>query len=253
MVEKNGLHVRISGSGPKKVLFLHGFLGSSNDSAFLDGIGTHFTVIAPDLPGHGKSRILATPEEASVEQFPSKLAADLSSFGPFHAVVGYSLGGRIAREMLEKNLISAPKWLFASTFFGYRSKSEARHRLAADKQKAIELLINPPEFFSQFRKKSIFNPALSSAIRSEEVHPPSAALLLEFFSPAHQSRLNSVPENVALALLCGRRDAKFAVHSRAMNLILSPAAYHELDQAWHRVFEDAPEASAAIITSFLKS
>jgi haloacetate dehalogenase len=54
-VESLELYYRTGGSGPP-LLLLHGatLVGQQWDP-FLDALGEHYTVIVPDLPGHGRS------------------------------------------------------------------------------------------------------------------------------------------------------------------------------------------------------
>jgi pimeloyl-ACP methyl ester carboxylesterase len=57
MVEVEGLELyyRIGGSGPPLLLLHGGTVSGQMWNPFLDALGEHYTVIVPDLPGHGRS------------------------------------------------------------------------------------------------------------------------------------------------------------------------------------------------------
>lgn len=60
-VDDISLHYRTGGSGPV-LLLLHGFTLSSEQWApFFDEFAQHYTVIAMDMPGHGRSDLLGEP------------------------------------------------------------------------------------------------------------------------------------------------------------------------------------------------
>jgi pimeloyl-ACP methyl ester carboxylesterase len=88
---------RTAGSGPV-LLLVHGMAGSSSTWRFvLPTLSEHFTVIAPDLPGHGRS---AKPRgDYSLGAFASSLRDLLVALGHERAtLIGQSLGGGIAMQ-----------------------------------------------------------------------------------------------------------------------------------------------------------
>jgi pimeloyl-ACP methyl ester carboxylesterase len=98
-----GLHghriaYRTAGTGPV-LLLVHGMAGSSDTWRFvLPALAERFTVVAPDLLGHGAS---AKPQvEYSVGAHTNVLRDLLAALGLPHAtVVGQSLGGGIAMQL----------------------------------------------------------------------------------------------------------------------------------------------------------
>jgi pimeloyl-ACP methyl ester carboxylesterase len=89
---------RAGGAGPV-VVFVHGMAGSSATwDAVLPALAERFTVVAPDLLGHGDS---ATPSTAdySLGAYASTVRDLLDALGePRATVVGQSLGGGIAMQ-----------------------------------------------------------------------------------------------------------------------------------------------------------
>lgn len=80
----------------ESLLFVHGW-GVSSDAfgEFLDRLAEHYRVVAPDLPGFGRSRAARGP--VSYEAYADALAGVLDDLGIARAhVAGLSMGGGIA-------------------------------------------------------------------------------------------------------------------------------------------------------------
>jgi esterase len=93
----------ITGRGPRRVVVLHGFLGSARNFGLLAQLWSErdptLSIVTPDLPGHGASPPLS--RDADIEGVARDVLAFTRGEGgaePF-TVVGYSLGGRIALAM----------------------------------------------------------------------------------------------------------------------------------------------------------
>jgi pimeloyl-ACP methyl ester carboxylesterase len=97
LLHGNEIGYRIEGSGPALVL-LHGIANSSETwRQVLPGLAERFTVIAPDLLGHGKS---AAPRgDYSLGAHASGVRDLLTALGHERATIaGHSLGGGIAMQ-----------------------------------------------------------------------------------------------------------------------------------------------------------
>lgn len=91
------------GSGPP-VLLLHGWMANADLNWFsvFEPLAAHHRVIAPDLPGHGRSASPAGP--VSLEAMADDMAALLHHLGAAPAiVVGYSMGTSVAQLMAERH------------------------------------------------------------------------------------------------------------------------------------------------------
>ena len=103
-VEAGGVrwHVQVMGDGPV-VLLLHGTGAATHSWRDLAPLlGRHFTVVAPDLPGHGFTGPMRRATPVGVA---AALAALMAALAHVPALtVGHSAGAAIALTMAEKNL-----------------------------------------------------------------------------------------------------------------------------------------------------
>jgi pimeloyl-ACP methyl ester carboxylesterase len=78
------------GSGPA-VLLVHGWAGRATQlAAFIPALlESGFRVVAVDFPGHGEARDALS----SVADFADAMRTVQQRLGPFHAVIGHSMGG----------------------------------------------------------------------------------------------------------------------------------------------------------------
>jgi 3-oxoadipate enol-lactonase len=92
------LFYEVSGRGGVPVVLVHGAMCSHVDWSYqLADLSDGFTVVTPDLRGHGASR--ASFESCTIGQFASDIHAMIDSLG-FESVVlvGHSLGARVVLE-----------------------------------------------------------------------------------------------------------------------------------------------------------
>jgi pimeloyl-ACP methyl ester carboxylesterase len=97
----HGNHVsyRTAGDGPEVVVLVHGITGSADTWAeVIPALAEEFTVVAPDLLGHGHS---AKPRgDYSLGAYASGVRDLVAALGHDHAtIVGHSLGGGVAMQL----------------------------------------------------------------------------------------------------------------------------------------------------------
>jgi len=89
----SGLHVVEAGEGPP-VALLHGLFGSAqNWGAIQKALAPHHRVLAMDLPSHG-----ASPRTPAMG-YPAMAAAVAAALGGPMAVLGHSMGGKVAMAL----------------------------------------------------------------------------------------------------------------------------------------------------------
>ncbi|MFH0886554.1 MAG: alpha/beta hydrolase [bacterium] len=144
----NKLYYETHGTG-QPLLLIHGF--ASDISAFrnqIDAFSKKYKVILPDLPGHGKSAIPHKPLNSELFARYIKAVIDNLSFDIGHlklAVLGWSMGGRVALKLweLHKELIS--KMILVGTTPHYLKTKDFPHGM-------------PRKFFEDLRQKIKDNP-----------------------------------------------------------------------------------------------
>lgn len=93
--QKGEIRYRLVGQGPCIVL-LHGFLGSSKIwNKYAEKLSTKFTVLSIDLPGHGKSTVLADVFSMNVMAETVKAVLDHLKISQA-TLVGHSMGGYVS-------------------------------------------------------------------------------------------------------------------------------------------------------------
>ncbi len=107
-----GWHVQIAGpdaQGAPVLLVLHGTAASSHSwRAMLMPLAAHFTVVAPDLPGHGftSGRVPGGPGLPQMGRALSALLAELNA--PPALIAGHSAGAAIALEVASRMAAPPP-------------------------------------------------------------------------------------------------------------------------------------------------
>jgi len=113
------LHYLARGSG-EPVLLIHGLGSSSADWAFQTlALESRFHVIAPDLPGSGRSAPLNSG--CTIESFADSLWSLLDSLKVTKTnIVGFSLGGAVALEMALQRPAAVPRLALINSLASYR-------------------------------------------------------------------------------------------------------------------------------------
>ncbi len=119
------------------LVLLHGFMGSGDDWAAIADALPDFRILAPDLPGHGRSTGL--PGEAYTLTGAAELCAGLlatvaAGGGRPVLLAGYSMGGRVAQEILAMGLLPASAGLcLIGAHPGFQTAAHRKERLNADR------------------------------------------------------------------------------------------------------------------------
>ena len=256
-------HVQQAGEGPT-ILLLHG-TGAATHSwrGLLPLLARQFTVIAPDLPGHGFTTA-PLPAAHSLPSFASLIAALLAKLDAQPSlVVGHSAGAAIAARMCLDNAISPdglvaingailPLQGLAGTVFSPLAKLLAANALV-------------PKLFSwRAGDRAVTERLLRSTgsrIDEEGValygelmrHPAHAAAALNMMA---QWDLPSLQRDILrlatpLLLIVGENDRTVpASEATRLQRQLPHTAIERLAQLGHLAHEEAPGKIGALIVSF---
>lgn len=238
----------LENKGKPSLILLHGFLGGMEDfSSLVKELKTHFSLYLLSLPGHGKSKEVPITLESikeTIETLP------LSSYH----LLGYSLGGRLARKLEEdprcKSLI------LLSTHPGLVSQEEKNERRLLDEKWIVQLENTPfslflqawynQELFSTLRRKKRLFEALIK--RREKEDPQKLACVLKTFGLA-QEDYKSDFKKPTLALH-GEYDKKFTLLYTKLN---EPVTVVTIENASHTVHLENPKQCGNNITTFIRS
>ncbi len=264
-VEVNGigLNVEVAGEGPA-LLLLHGFTGSAATwapfAAFLDG----FRTIAVDIIGHGASDSPAHPARYRMECCVEDLVAVLDRLGVEKAaVLGYSMGGRVALRLA----LAAPERLWAlvleSASPGIDDPAERAARVASDHELAsfieregLEAFVGRWENIPLFASQKRLPADVQERQRRQRLGSDPAGLansLRGMGAGQDEPALPRLREIGAPALIiAGELDTKYCALARRMAAELLDARVEIVADAGHAAHLERPEVFGAFVRDFLR-
>ncbi|KKA43986.1 MULTISPECIES: 2-succinyl-6-hydroxy-2,4-cyclohexadiene-1-carboxylate synthase [unclassified Salinivibrio] len=203
----------------KKVVFLHGFLGSGEDWRTVTDKMHHCHWLCIDLPGHGSSVSYQAVDFATTVAAIRQTCYQV--WGHQKAcLVGYSLGARLAMH-----LVCTHPSLWRAVFLeaghpGFADSHQRRKRLAQDSQWAARFAHQTlSEVLNDWYQQTVFQ-SLTSDQRTALVlergnnHGPAVAKMLLATSLGRQANLRAglgeaFRQGVTIDYLCGEHDNKF--------------------------------------------
>jgi 2-succinyl-6-hydroxy-2,4-cyclohexadiene-1-carboxylate synthase len=236
------------------VVLLHGFThtGASWEGV-IAALGERYRALAPDIRGHGSA---SGSQPVSLEA----VIADLSALatGRF-ALVGYSMGGRIA---LHAALAAAlrprvERLILIGASPGLADPAERAARRAADERLADEVEhMTIDEFAYRWAQTPVLAgqpPAVSAAVDADRRRNQPAGLARALRGlgtgalPPLSERLGEL--GVPVTLVVGERDEKFSAIAGEMARGLSDASVVAVPGAGHAVHLEAPARVAELIAT----
>lgn len=206
-------------------------------------------VIAPDLRGHG-TRADARPIDFAT------VRADVLALAPERfALVGYSMGGRIALDLALAEPRRVTRLVLVGATAGIADAEERRTRREADERLADQIEAEGVEAFAdRWRRLPLFAdqpPAVAEAAHAMRIgqDPAGLAAALRGIGAGVMTSLwDRLPElRIPVALVVGERDAKFRAIAERMAAALPNATVHVVPGAGHAVTLEAPAAVAALL------
>ena len=264
----NGVHlnVEVSGEGPP-LLLLHGFSGGAATWTPHIEAWRGCTAIAVDLLGHGASDCPADQRRYRMERCLDDLIALLdrlpASSGRRVAVLGYSMGGRVALHLA----LRAPERLWAlvleSGSPGIEDASEraARARSDADladdiERDGLEAFVERWQALSLFASQTRLPVAVRDELRRQRLQndPQGLAGSLRGLGAGQQepviARMDEI--RIPVLLLTGALDDKYCDLARRMATALPCARTEVVPDAGHAVHLERPQVFAGAVRGFLE-
>lgn len=245
-------------AAPPVVVFLHGFLGSSQDwQMVIQRLRGAYSLLSIDLPGHGQSRHLDCSNFADAcQQVAQVVTAHCPPTTPIW-LVGYSLGARLAMLGCTQGWFDALNiqgLVIEGGHFGLITEEEKHARWQHDQHWATRFAHQPiAQVLTDWYQQAVFSSLNHEqrqtlvTLRSDNLGPAVAKMLLATSlarQPDVRLSLSLVPFRVHY--VCGQNDAKF--YSLAQR---SGLHYHVVEQAGHNVHHEQPQAFTQLMIELM--
>lgn len=246
------LHVEELGTGPRLVL-LHGFTQAGASLGWLaEALSADFTVVLPDLPGHGRSSGVRADLPA---------AADLLVEACGNAAwFGYSMGGRHALHVAVRHPEAVRRLAVLGATAGIEHPQERRARRAKDEELAQRIeRIGVAAFVDEWLAQPLFSrlprdPA-DRAVRLANT-ATGLATSLRLAGTGRQQPLDVAlaAVDVPVLVMAGELDAKFRTEADRLAAAIGPNARRALvADAGHAAHAEQPSAFVDELRSWLHS
>jgi 2-succinyl-6-hydroxy-2,4-cyclohexadiene-1-carboxylate synthase len=251
-------HLWQAGAGTP-LLLLHGFTGSAaNWAALFPQFSSQHTVYAPDLPGHGATRVPS--DRFSMQAAAADLAALIDQVigKPAH-LLGYSMGGRLAlflglhypAHVRSLTLESASPGLADDADRAARRKRD--EVLAAQlEREGLDRFVSRWTDLPLFATQTAAQKAALVALRRRGNAAGWAASLRGMGTGAQPSlwdRLGAI--DLPVHLIVGEHDRKFRSIAEAMRARLANAVLSVVMEAGHAVHVERPDDYARLVLAWL--
>ena len=245
-------HVEMQGSGPA-VFFLHGFTGSSeNWTPHLAALRA-FTTVRVDFLGHGRSDAPAAMHRYGMEACVDDVLAIQDHLGIQRcAIVGYSMGGRVAMRVA----LQAPERLWGlvleSASPGIANPTDRKDRLIQDarlaeriRKEGVVAFANYWQALPLFASQSRLPETARQVLRDQRLQHTAEGLAnsLEGLGAGMQEpvlqRLRGL--RLPVLLLAGALDAKYCELAYEMATLLPQCCAHVVPDAGHAIHLERPD------------
>jgi 2-succinyl-6-hydroxy-2,4-cyclohexadiene-1-carboxylate synthase len=169
------------------------------------------------------------------------------------ALLGYSMGGRLALSLATRHPKSVDGLILESTTAGITDPEQRNERGASDRRKAALIRQDFGKFLEEWDRNPLFHPAPHISRIQRNQDPEIMAKWLEEFGtgvmPSVWDRLGRI--RVPVLLITGASDPKFCDLADRIKTQLADARHVVIRGAAHRVHLDRPAEYAAALNDFL--
>ncbi len=261
---------RVAGSGPPVVL-IHGMLNSSSHwQAVAQTLAGEYTVVAPDLIGHGDS---AAPRgDYSLGAHAASIRDLLAAIGIERAsIVGHSLGGGVAMQFFYQFPQRVERLALISSGGLGREVSPMLRTAALPGMSALLSLTINPRLLGALRATGtslrerdigagIYLQAIARALRPLENAGARQAFLhtLRSVIDMHGQRVSATDrlgllESIPTLIVWGERDRTIPIeHGRRAHDAIPHSAFATIPGAAHFPHLEEPQALAELLMAFLR-
>ncbi|MBF2598364.1 2-succinyl-6-hydroxy-2,4-cyclohexadiene-1-carboxylate synthase [Listeria welshimeri] len=253
-------------NGEKPVLLmLHGFTGSNKTfQESITHLEKHFSIVAPDLLGHGKTD---SPDEIarySIERIVEDLVTILQELKIMQCfVLGYSMGGRVATAFASAHPEMVRGLILVSSSPGLAQKDLQESRVQADNRLAdmlesegIRSFVDYWEKLALFVSQEVLSDELKKRIRLERLaqNPNGLAMSLRGMGTGKQpSYWNHLADfTFPVLLMTGSLDEKFEKIAQEMQQLIPNSTHVTVQNAGHAVYLEQPNIFLSQLTNWLE-
>lgn len=246
------LNVEVTGEGAP-LLLLHGFTGDTSSwEPFVNAWDGH-RLIMVDIVGHGRSDSPADPERYSMAHAVTDLCAVLDALAVDRAaVLGYSMGGRVALHFALDAPTRVSALILESASAGIASASEREKRVESDNALADDIERDGIKAFAdRWQALSLFDsqgrlPAYVLAAQRERrisQSPLGQANSLRGMGTGRQSYLQPRLGELSMPtlLLAGALDTRYATLAHEMGALIADSRVEIIPDAGHAAHLEKPD------------
>ena len=249
---KFSLEMQVYGSG-EPLLYLHGAGGLMPVEPFLEDLGAHFKVYAPQFPGYGESTGSEHIDDiADAVLFYHELMDELGI--PTANLVGHSMGGMLAAEVAAFDVHRARKLVLIAPAGFWIDEVPIPDLFAAQLTEIAGLLFHDPEFArgaNDDRDTVGLQSARNDVRRAREAACDGKQISVADPRPGPQeARLSHCGANPAL--VGRRRQADSAGLREGIHQPHQKQQARDIKNAGHMVMYEQQEALVGAIRKFLK-
>ena len=263
-VDGLGLHADVTGTGPPLVL-LHGFTGSAGTwSGLTAALAADYTVIAPDLIGHGRSDAPEDVERYRMARAAADLVALVRQLGHERAAwLGYSLGGRTALQLVVDHPEAVETLILEGASPGIADDEERAARVRSDEAMAerierdgVEAFVDTWEQVPLFASQLALPAETRAAIRATRAANTATGLANSLRGMGAGAQEPVLDRLAAIAcptlLIAGELDTKYVEIAGDMACTMPDATMHAIEGAGHAAHLERPEAFQRPLLEFLR-
>ncbi|MBC1638621.1 2-succinyl-6-hydroxy-2,4-cyclohexadiene-1-carboxylate synthase [Listeria welshimeri] len=253
-------------NGEKPVLLmLHGFTGSNKTfQESITHLEEHFSIVAPDLLGHGKTDSPDEIERYSIERIVEDLVTIIQELKIMQCfVLGYSMGGRVATAFASAHPEMVRGLILVSSSPGLAQKDLQESRVQADNRLAdmlesegIRSFVDYWEKLALFASQEVLSDELKKRIRLERLaqNPNGLAMSLRGMGTGKQpSYWNHLADfTFPVLLMTGSLDEKFEKIAQEMQQLLPNSTHVTVQNAGHAVYLEQPNIFISQLTNWLE-
>lgn len=245
------INVRQSDPDLPYLLMFHGFMGRGMSfKPLVNSLKPFCNPVTVDLAGHGRTTSPEDPEYYSAERQIAHWESILNQLELENLFIyGYSMGGRLAFQLLASYPERFSGALIESAHCGIFSEAEREKRKEKDEERAAEMINHFDEFIEDWQKMPLFYaPGSDSSdghyeeIMRKQKPELLRASLLGFGAGSMPPVCNKLTDiELPVTLLAGEYDKKYCRILSDISKLNPGFTFVKAEGAAHRVHRDRPD------------